>query len=280
MPVLYQKGPNFIFHQNIGFHKIGGRILNDWNYTKKAVKAGLLYALSGIIYYYALMVFLDPDVYEECYIAGGICFFILSMSLLLYFPFLIVPDFFSGLVTDPVTAVLSLLIVITVIAAFIGFLLDLRAESGYRKSKEKPGEKAVREAGVFLHISGESGKPVVINEKLVNYCIISGFVIIAVLFIVDFTGIADNYEPDGFYSRPPDELSIYKKSGTFREELNGTKETGTYEVNGSLLTLYYSDGKIAEYYLEQKIRVLRPANRSRFIGVEYNENCYVKPHLS
>lgn len=226
------------------------------------------------------MVFLDPEIYEESYIAGGFGLFLALMGFILYFPFLIIPDFFSGLLTDPAATVLSLLFVITIISTALGFILDLLADPKFGKIKEKPEATIGREKGVFIRISREPGKSVVIREKLVNYCIIAGFVIIAVLFTLDFSGIVDNYELDGFYSRSPDELSIYKESGTFREELNGTRETGTYEVNGSLLTLYYSDGKLAEYYIEQKMRVLRPANRSRFIGVEYNENCYVKPHLA
>ena len=75
-------------------------------------------------------------------------------------------------------------------------------------------------------------------------------------------------------------INFNKYSGTFIESYpDGSKENGTYIANETVLTLYYSDGKTMEYFINN-INLLRPANRSKFSSeMDWKYNSYSKPML-
>ena len=86
-----------------------------------------------------------------------------------------------------------------------------------------------------------------------------------ILFILSNSGTMDNIEIDGDFVKIGNmrcSLDFDKKSETFIERSPGITETGTYRVNNSLLILYYSNGKISEYYISDKGFSLTSVNGS------------------
>ena len=124
----------------------------------------------------------------------------------------------------------------------------------------------------------------IITERIVNYCIFCLIIIIALLFIIDISGITEKYEVFGEYNKflSRDAINFDRDSYTFIEKTSSGKKTGTYEMNENLtlLTLYYSNGETTEYYVENKAFILVPANRSQYVSdQEVEDNMYLKPKI-
>ena len=97
--------------------------MNDWNYTKKGAKVGLLYGLSGVVYWYALgILILNSQAYATSSTLMTCGLILALIGYILYFPLLIIPLHFSG-------------ILIIIFGATFGFLLDLGAVKKREKSR-------------------------------------------------------------------------------------------------------------------------------------------------
>lgn len=253
--------------------------MNDWNYTKKGGKLGLIYGLTYPLYLISGS-FLTPLMITDVPGTGYEYNFLLDLILLLpLIPVLVLPYlgifiFFEFPLAGAITG------------AFLGFLADL-----IKGNREGGTEKSEREKGVFMRISLGSRK-IVISEKAVN-CFIVVEIIILVLFVAiifsgdihknsgvihenEVNGVDGKYVKGGYTP----EITIYfnKSTSTFSECYpNGKIENGTYIVNETLLTLYYSNGTTAQYIIKS-INQLSPANKSQFSSEEeWYENWYARP---
>ncbi|WP_421907927.1 hypothetical protein [Methanolacinia petrolearia] len=259
--------------------------MNDWNYTKKGAKGGFLYGISGIVYFYSLgILILNSQSYATSsqLMTWGLVLALIGMVL--FFPLLIVPLPLSGFSTEPVLTGLLFIIIGVAIGAIVGNLWDFYLIQKNKKTKEKREETVNPEKGIYLLIYRGDKKPIIISEKFVNYCIIVGIILWAVLLAIDISDVTENYEVYGYYDKFPsgDTINFDKDSGTFIEKTSGGTKTGTYKENEdqTLLTLYYSDGETAEYYIENKAFRLVPANRSQYSSdEEVKDNLYLKPKV-
>ena len=252
--------------------------MNDWNYTKKGAKVGLLYGLAGGIYFAALEIFVlnnpaylwDIGVYHlgNLFLLTGVVLF--SLLIIPLIPIIMiwpsfVPDYF--LFSLPITGL--------VIGIFCSYLLNSKRKN--RKDEEKPDKN---DEGIFVRISLGREKFIAVKEKTINCCIIIGIVLWALLFFYNFSGVQDEVVVLGTFEkgcRPEYTINFDKDSGTFTERSPGITETGTYIINETSLTLYYSDGKAAEYTISNTGNELYPANRSQCSSEEeWRNNNYLK----
>ena len=254
--------------------------MNDWNYTKKGAKVGLIYGLT-----YSLCILLGsvltPLMVTDT--GGGIYEYNFLLDLILLLPLLPVvllphPGIFI-IFEFPLAGAIS--------GAILGFLVDI-----VKGSREAGIEKSQREKGVFIRIPFGSRK-IVISEKLINCCIIAEFLILVFFVIMSsigpitgkpgFTHEDQVDGVDGEYLKGGSSdytINFNKYSGTFIESYpDGSKENGTYIANETVLTLYYSEGKTAVYNIYDAFSLV-PINKNGFNSdIEWKKNWYVKPRL-
>ncbi|WP_421907928.1 hypothetical protein [Methanolacinia petrolearia] len=255
--------------------------MNDWNYTKKGGKLGLIYGLTYSLYLISGS-FLTPLMITDVPGTGYEYNFLLDLILLLpLIPVVILPH-------PGIFILFEFPLAGAIAGAFFGFLIDL-----IKGSREDRTEKKQRETGVFIRIPLGSRK-FVISEKAVNYLIITEFLIL-VFFVAlssasattensssmnenQIDGVDGEYLKGGYSFG----ITIYfnKSTHLFNEYYpNGTTENGTYVTNETFLRLYYSEGKTAEYFINDS-NLLSPTNRNQFSSEEeWINNCYMKPML-
>lgn len=255
--------------------------MNDWNYTKKGGKLGLIYGLTYSLYLISGS-FLTPLMITDVPGTGYEYNFLLDLILLLpVIPVVILPHLGIFILFEfPLAGVIT--------GAVLGFIVDL-----IRGNLETGTEKSQREKGVFIRIPLGNNKKIVISEKMVNCFIIAEFLILIFIFALNFSGgiyenSDANYEEqmegvDGKYLKGgSDDYTIFfnKSATTFIESYpDGSTKNGTYLANETFLILYYSDGKTAEYFVNNS-NLLRPADRSQFSSeMEWKYNSYSKPML-
>ena len=260
--------------------------MNDWNYTKKAAKISFICALTLIIYLFV-------DKFYNTVFSGGSIYacnllpdFILMIQTLMFLILYISMELSTAILGEGL-CIFGIPFIFALIGAAFGFLIDLISKYWKRGT-----DKDQREKGVFIRIPVGGGKKLVISEKVVNYFIIVEFLVLVFFVALNFSGdMYDNsdvtYENEvngveGKYERGilSSTILIYfdKNTNTFIENYpDNTTENGTYIVNETLLTLYYSNGTIKEYIIKN-VNQLSPANRSQFCSKdEWYDNWYTKP---
>lgn len=254
--------------------------MNDWNYTKKVGKLGLIYGLTLLLFPQIALFLIpdttaatDPGLYLLRKDINSLAFILAYFLVLPLAPVLsLLPSFslIGGTIFIPLTG--------AVFGAIFGFLIDL-----YKNTKESGTKKDQREKGVFVRIPFGS-KKIIISEKFVNCFIIAWIILLVFFTALNSSGIMDKAVVDGIYwerGSSDHTLIFYKNNNTFGELYpNSTTENGTYKVNQTLLTLYYSNGKIVNYNIENDGFVLSPANKAQFSSEEeWEEKGYMKPRL-
>ena len=256
--------------------------MNDGNYMKKGGKIGLIYGMTYSLYIISGS-FLTPLMVTD--VGGGLYEYNFLLDLILFLPVI------------PVVILPKLMILIffefslagAITGAVFGSILDI-----IKGNREGDTGKSQREKGVFIRIPIGGSRKLVISEKVVNYFIIVEFIIL--VFFVALSSVSATTENsyvthedqvngvDGEYLKGGHTTGITinfnKYAGTFIESYpNGSTENGTFVANETFLTLYYSDGKTAGYFVNNS-NLLRPANRSQFNSeMDWKYNSYSKPML-
>lgn len=152
---------------------MGGFSLDEWNYTRKGAKLGLIYILTAFI--------LSSGNYLISNLTcNGICEINLLPSLisgLMLAPFIfpaIILWYLSG--CSQIVAALTLPLFGIVTGGGLGLLLDL-----YKRKKAGGTEISQKEKGVFIRIPFFGERHGVIREGFVN-----GFIIAEIIFLLFF----------------------------------------------------------------------------------------------
>lgn len=254
--------------------------MNNWNYTKKAGKIGLIYGLLILIVIqsaYFLAPYPEAATNEDVYQTRDN---INTLGLLMILPLFVPLSFLGSFCGSLNPAVWGLIIPLssTLIAAFLGLVMDFFYYSSdlYRKNQTEKTEK-----GVFIRIPlGDS--QIVISERIISCFIIAEIVLVVLMVGVQSSGVLDRIVVKGGYDGYDYEngsaISFNSELNTFTQKKFGISKSGTYVINGTVLTLYYSDGNTTRYSIHDLGLRLFSMDKSRFInGREWGEEEYLKP---
>ena len=226
--------------------------MNDWNYTKKVTKSVLIYGITVWIYFIIARLLTGPWIHTEYYSPSTASW----IGLLLLLP-LIIPGFVISIPINLLcpffSSYFNLFLLLSFYGAicwiFAGFFIDLNNTEQNKKYPKEEIKKGQREKGVFIRIPFGSRK-IVVSERFVNWIIVIEIIILIFLNILTnpfFTHeetVEGKFVNNRFFDQT---LNFNKDERTFiMRYSDGTTETGTYELNGTHLTLYYSDRKKEE----------------------------------
>ena len=162
------------------------------------------------------------------------------------------------------------------LGAALGFLMDLN-----KRTRESGTGSTQKERGVFIRITS-GDRQIVISERMINCFIIAEIVLVVLMFGVMSSGVLDRIVVEGKYVGYDYEngssIGFNTEMNTFTQKKYGISKSGTYLINGTVLTLYYSDGNTTRYSIHDLGIRLFPMDRSQFVnGREWGEEEYLKP---